>query len=144
MPITGLGTIPSGAAGTELQAVTRRAVMPAVVVQLGRSTVTLSSMLAAAEPVAGGVSPVNFPGQGTRMVSGSFTDYSGGFTAPQVMTGLQNAEYNLKAFVVGIPYYLFEGLVQVDAEIVPILWARMNDAGNYVSDQLSTFLWSAL
>lgn len=144
MPITNLGTIPGGAAGTELQAVTRRAVMPAVVVQIGKSTVTLSSMLAAAEPVAGGVSPVTFPVQGTRMVSGSFTDYSGSFTSPQVITGLQNAEFNLKAFVVGIPYYLFEGLVQVDAEIVPIIWARMNDAGNYVSDQLSTFLWNGI
>ena len=118
--------------------------MPAVVVQIGKSTVTLSSMLAAAEPVTGGVSPISFPVQGTRMVSGSFTDYSGSFTAPQVINGLTNAEYNLKAYVVGIPYYLFEGLVQMDAEIVPILWARMNDAGNYVSDQLATFMWNAL
>src|SRR5215813_2561139 len=125
MPVLGLGTIPSGAVGTELQTVTRRAIMPAVVVQIGKATVTLSSMLAAAEPVAGGVSPVTLPVQGTRMVSGGFTDYSGSFTAPQVLTGLFNAEYNLKAYVVGIPYYMFEGLVQIDAEIVPIIWARM-------------------
>ena len=144
MPVTGVGTIPSGAVGTELTAVTRRAIMPAVVVQLGRSTVTLSSMLAAAEPISGGVSPITFPVQGTRMVSGSFTDYSGSFSAPQVITGLTNAEYNLKAYVVGIPYYLFEGMVQMDAEIVPILWARMNDAGNYISDQLATFSWAAI
>lgn len=144
MPVLGFGTIPGGAVGTELQTATRRAIMPAVVVQIGKSTVTLSSMLAAAEPVGGGVSPMTIPVQGTRMVSGAWADYSGGFSAPQVLTGLFNAEYNLKAFVVGIPYYLFEGLVQQDAEIVPILWARMNDAGNYISDQLATALWAAL
>ena len=144
MALLNFGTIPGGAAGTELQVATRRAIMPAVVVQIGKSTVTLSSMLAAAEPVSGGVSPMTVPVQGTRMVSGAWADYSGAFTSPQVLTGLFNAEYNLKAFVVGIPYYLFEGLVQQDAEIVPILWARMNDAGNYVSDQIATALWTAL
>src|SRR5438067_9547524 len=112
MPLLNFGVMPTGSVGNELIAVTRRAVMPAVVVQIGKSTVTLSSMLAAAEPVSGGVSPMTVPVQGTRMVSGAWADYSGAFTSPQVLTGLFNAEYNLKAFVVGIPYYLFEGLVQ--------------------------------
>jgi len=77
------------------------------------------------------------------MVAGGWADYSGQFSAPQVLPGLTNAEYNLKAFVVGIPYYMFEGFVQQDAEIVPIIWARMNDAGNYTSDQIATALWAA-
>src|SRR5438552_759653 len=144
MALLNFGIMPAGAAGgNELQAVTRRAVMPAVVVQIGKATVTLSSMLAAAEPVAGGVSPVTVPVQGVRMVAGGWADYSGQFSAPQVLPGLTNAEYNLKAFVVGIPYYMFEGFVQQDAEIVPIIWARMNDAGNYTSDQIATALWAA-
>jgi hypothetical protein len=143
MPLLNFGVMPPGAVGNELIASTRRAVMPAVVVQIGKSTVLLSSMLAAAEPLVGGVSPVTLPIQGTRMVSGAWTDYSGSGNAPQVLTGLLNAEFNLAAFVVFIPYYLFEGLVQVDAEIVPIIWARMNDAGNYVADQLATALWAA-
>jgi len=144
MPLLNFGVLPSGAAGgNELQAVTRRAVMPGVVVQIGKATVSLSSLLAAAEPVVGGVSPITIPVQGVRMVAGAWADYSGQFSAPQVLPGLQNAEYNLKAFVVGIPYYLFEGFVQQDAEIVPIIWARMNDAGNYTADQLATALWAA-
>jgi hypothetical protein len=143
MPLLNFGILPPGAVGNELIASTRRAVMPAVVVQIGKSTVLLSSMLAAAEPLVGGVSPVTLPIQGTRMVSGAWTDYSGSGNAPQVLTGLLNAEFNLAAFVVFIPYYLFEGLVQVDAEIVPIIWARMNDAGNYVADQLALALWAA-
>lgn len=144
MGLTNFGVIPGGTVGAELLTTTRRAIMPAVVVQIGKSTVTLSSMLAAAEPVSGGVSPMTLPVQGVRMVSGGWANYSGGFSAPQVIPGMYNAEYNLKAFVVGIPYYMFEGLVQNGAEIVPLLWARMNDAGNYISDQLATALWAAL
>jgi hypothetical protein len=144
MALVNFGIIPGGAVGAELQAVTRRAVMPAVVVQLGKSTPTLSAMLAAAEPVKGGVSPVTIPVQGTRMVSGQFVDYSGAGSAPTVQPGLLNAEYNLKALTVWIPYYMFEGLIQQDAELVPIIWARMNDAGNYASDLLAQKLFAAL
>src|SRR5689334_18415567 len=116
MALTGFDIIPGGAVGAELQAVNRRAVMPAVVPQIGKSTVALSALLSGAEPVTGGVSPVTIPLQGSRMVSGAWTDYTGNFGAPQILTGLQNAEFNLAAFVVGIPYYLFEGFVQQDAE----------------------------
>jgi hypothetical protein len=144
MALTGMGIIPSGNVGAELQAVTRRAVMPAVVVQLGKATPTLSAMLASAAPVKGGVSPVTSPVQGTRMVQGSFTDYSGAGSAPSIIPGLLNAEYNLKALTIWIPFFMFEGLVQQDAEIVPIAWARMNDAGNYASDLLATKLFALL
>ena len=144
MALVNFGIIPGGAVGTELQAVTRRAAMPAVVVQLGKATPTLSAMLSAAEPVKGGVSPVTIPVQGTRMVTGQFVDYSGSGSAPTVQPGLMNAEYNLKAFTTWIPYYLFEGLIQQDAELVPIIWARMNDAGNVASDTLATKLFAPL
>lgn len=144
MALYPFGILPAATAGgNELAAVTRRAVMPGVVVQIGKATVAVSSMLSAAEPVSGGVSPITIPVQGTRMVAGAWTGYSGGFAAPQVLPGLQNAEYNLAAFVVPIPYYLFEGMAQQDAEIVPIVWARMNDAGNYTSDALASALYAA-
>lgn len=143
MALTGVGIIPGGGVGNELQAVTRRAVLPACVVQIGKSTPTLSAMLSGSEPVSGGVSPMTIPIQGVRMVSGGPTDYSGAFTAPQIIPGMQNAQYNLKAYVTGIPYYMFEGLVQMDADIVPIIWARMNDVGNFYSDMLATNLWAA-
>src|SRR5262245_28059346 len=103
---------PAASGGTELSNVTRRAVMPAVVVQFGKASVGMSSRLAAAEPVVGGVSPVTIPLQGNQMVAGQWADYSGGFAVPTVRPGLVNAEFNLAAHVTGIPYYLFEGLVQ--------------------------------
>src|SRR5882724_1014263 len=144
MALTNFGIVPGGAVGAELQAVTRRAAMPAVVVQLGKATPTESAMLAAAEPVRGGVSPITIPVQGSRMVTAQWVDYSGSASAPTVQPGMQNAEYNLAAFTSWIPYYMFEGLVQQDAEIVPIVWARMNDAGNVASDDIAQRLFAAL
>jgi hypothetical protein len=144
MALTGFGVIPSGSVGTELAAVTRRAVMPGVVVQLGKATPALSAMLASAEGVSGGVSPMTIPVQGTRMVTASWTDYSGAGSAPMVTPGLLNAEYNLKAITTWIPFFLMEGLIQQAAELVPLAWARMNDAGNVVSDDLATRLFAAL
>lgn len=144
MALTGFGVIPGGNVGAELAAVTRRAAMPAVVVQLGKATPTLSAMLSAAEPVKGGVSPVTIHVQGTRMVTSQWVDYSGSGSAPAIAAGLENAEFNLKAITTWIPYYLMEGLIQQDAELVPIIWARMNDAGNVVSDDLATRLMAPL
>lgn len=143
MALTGFGTIPGGAAGTELAVVTRRAIMPACVVQFGKDTPSLSAMLAAAEPVTGGVSPITIPVQGNSMVSGGYVDYTGNFGAPSVITGLNQAQYNLCAVVIGIPYYMFEGFVQNGADIVPLAWARMNDAGNFIANLQATKLWAA-
>jgi len=140
MPILGQGTLPSGAAGNELVAMTRRAFVPKVIVQINRATPTLSALLANAEPIMGGVSPVTVPVQGTAMVTTSATDYAGSFAAPQVQPGLSNAEFNLKAIVTPIPFYVMEGLVQVDASVIPIVEARMNDAGNSIADYLATNL----
>lgn len=143
MPILGTGILPSGSIGNELQAVTHRAYIPKVIVQLYKSTPILSSLLAQAESITGGVSPITAPLQGAQMVNAVTSDYSGTFTAPVVQAGLQNAEFNLKAYLVPIPFYVMEGLVQIDAHIIPILEARMNDAGNAITDKLSTDLWAA-
>jgi len=144
MPIFGTGVLPaSGAIATELQAVTRRAFIPKVIVQLYKATPLLSALLANAEPVTGGVSPVTAPLQGAQMVTTSTTDYSGSFSTPTVQAGLQNAEFNLKAMVTPIPFYVMEGLVQIDASVIPIIEARMNDAGNSMADYLATKLQAA-
>lgn len=139
----GLGILPSGAVGNELVAVTRRAFIPKVIVQLYKATATLSALLANAEPISGGVSPITAPLQGAALVNTSTTDYSGSFTAPTVQAGLQNAEFNLKAYVTPIPFYVMEGLAQIDAAVIPIIEARMNDAGNSITDKLSTDIWAA-
>jgi hypothetical protein len=141
MPILGQGILPSGATGNELVAVTRRAFIPKLVVQLYKATPTLSALLAGAEPVSGGVSPITQPVQGSAMVTTQVTGYSGSFNAPLVQSGIQNAEFNLKAYVTPIPFYVMEGLAQVDAGVIPLIEARMNDAGNSIADTLSTDFW---
>lgn len=143
MPTLGTGILPSGAAGNELVAMTRRAFVPKVIVQINQATPLLSALLANAEPVMGGVSPVTVPVQGTAMVTTSATDYAGSFAAPQVQPGLSNAEFNLKAIVTPIPFYVMEGLVQIDASVIPIIEARMNDAGNSIATYLATNLFTA-
>jgi len=77
------------------------------------------------------------------MVTTQVTGYSGSFNAPLVQTGIQNAEFNLKAYVTPIPFYVMEGLAQVDAGVIPLIEARMNDAGNSIADTLSTDFWVA-
>ena len=140
--LIGTGIIPSGAVGTELTAVTRRAFIPKAIVQIYRSTPVLAAALANAQTASGGVSSVTVPVQGTPMVTAQATDYSGAFNQPASLQGITEASFNLKAVVCPIPFLGMEGLVQLNAAIIPLIEARMNDAGNQIADFLSTQLWT--
>lgn len=140
--LLGTGIIPSGAVGTELTAVTRRAFIPKVIVQIYQSTPWLSGALANAQTASGGVSSITVPVQGTPMVTAQATDYSGGFAAPAVLQGITESDFNLKAVVVPIPFLGMEGIVQLNAAVVPLIEARMNDAGNQVTQYLSVQGWT--
>lgn len=131
LPATGSGI------GNELVAVTRRGFIPKLIVQLYQATALLSAMLAHAEPVTGGVSPITVPLQTGAMTTTSTTGYDGSFTAPTLQAGIQNAEYNLCSMVTPIPYYTMEGLVQEAAAVIPLIEARMNDAGNSIANYLA-------
>jgi hypothetical protein len=140
--LLGTGIVPSGAIGAELNAVTRRAFVPKNIVQLYKATPTLAAALANAQTASGGVSSITVPVQGTPFVNAQATDYSGAFSQPAVQQGITEADYNLKALVVPIPFLGMEGLVQQNAAVIPLLEARMNDAGNataaYLSSQMFT------
>src|ERR1700678_190796 len=143
MPQFGSGIIPaSGAIASELSAVVRRAFMPRVYVQLWKSAPMMAALLASAQVASGGLSPITAPVQGTPMVSGQWVDYSGSFEQPGVQPGIQDAEFNLKAFVSTIPFLGFEGLVQLDYSVVPLIEARMNDSTNVTIDTFATALFN--
>jgi hypothetical protein len=143
VPQFGSGIIPaSGAIANELSAVVRRAFMPRVYVQLWKSAPLMAALLSSAQVASGGLSPITAPVQGTPMVSGQWVDYSGSFEQPGVQPGLQDAEFNLKAFVSTIPFLGFEGLVQLDYSVVPLIEARMNDSPNVTIDPFSTSLFN--
>lgn len=142
MPVLGTGIIPSGALGAELTALTRRAFIPKLVVQIYQATPFLSAMMANAQMASGGVSAVTVPVQGSAFVTTQASDYTGTFNQPQISQGAQNAEFNLKLIVTPIPFLGMEGAVQINAAVVPIVEARMNDAGNSATQYLATQLFN--
>ena len=141
MPTLGTGVMPAGVPlGNELSAITRRAFVPKLVVQIYNTSALLAALIANAQPASGGVSSVTVPVQGTQMVNMQWVGYDGTFNQPQVQPGIQNAEFNLKAAVIPIPYLGMEGLIQANHDIVPLAMARMNDAGNVYCDGVATAL----
>src|SRR5690348_8840721 len=101
MPIAGSGVVPpSGAIYNELTSLTRRAFIPKVFVQLYFATPTLQLLIGNAQKSSGGLSPITVPVQGQSMVQGGWTGYSGSFNKPQVIPGVQNAQFNTAYFVV--------------------------------------------
>ena len=143
MPQFGQGIIPAtGPVAQELNAVVRRAYMPRVYVQIWKAAPLIAALLSAAQVASGGLSPITVPVQGAPMVSGQWTDYSGAFQQPGTQPGIQNAEYNLKAFVTPVPFLGFEGLVQVDYGVIPLIDARFNDATNVTIDAFATALYT--
>src|SRR5215831_17849606 len=142
MPQLGVGIVPSGAIGNELVALTRRAFIPRLVVQIYKATPLLGLLLRNAQRAKGGVSQVTAPVQGGSFVSFSWSDYSGVFPQPAVQTAAQNAEFNLKLGVVPIPFMGMEALIQSSEVVVPILKARMADAKTVAVQAISGALFT--
>lgn len=138
--LLGTGIIPSGTTGSELSAITRRAFIPSLVVQLYQATPILSAMLANGQTASGGISSITVPVQGSKLTTAQYTDYSGAFNQPSELIGIQDAEMNLKALVVPIPFLGMEGIVQMNAAVIPKIEAKMNDAGNQAASLLATDL----
>lgn len=138
MALPGVGITPSGAAGAELTAITRRAFLPTVTVQIYNASPFLASLIANAQVASGGISPITAPVQGAKMTNFQWGDYSASFAAPSNLNGIQDAEYAMKLAMVPIPFLGMEAAVQVDYAVVPRIEAVMNDAGNAMSDAMAT------
>ena len=142
MSVLGQGIIPSGNIATELTAVTRRAFIPKLVVQLYNSTPLLAALIANSQPASGGVSSVSVPVQGASFVNGQWSDYSGSFNQPAVQQGAYLSEFDLKLNIVPIPFLGMEAAVQLDYAVIPLIEARMNDATNVTCDIMATALYT--
>ena len=142
MPVLGQGIVPAAPAGTELVAVTRRAFIPKMIVQIYNTSPLIAAGLANAQVASGGVSSVSVPIQGNTFVNSQWTDYSGSFNQPGSQQGASLAEFNLKALVTPIPFLGMEAALQLDHAVVPLLEARMNDAGNNQADAMATALFN--
>ncbi len=142
MPQFASGIIPAAApVGNELAAITRRAFIPALVVQLYKSHPVLSLLLGNAQRAAGGVSSVTVPVQGASFVAYSWAGFDGVFPQPTDLTAIQNAEFNLKLGVVPIPFLGMEALVQSTEAVIPRLRAVMADAKAVMTQSIATSLY---
>lgn len=142
MPVLGNGIVPASPIGTELVAVTRRAFVPKMIVQIYNTSPLLAAGMANAQVASGGVSSVSVPVQGNTFVNSQWTDYSGAFNQPSSQQGASLAEFNLKAMVTPVPFVGMEAALQLDHAVVPLLEARMNDAGNNQADAMATALYN--
>ena len=127
MPLPGQGAVPTGALYNELSAVTRRAFVPRLFVQIYFATPTLFYLLGGAQKSAGGLSQITIPIQGQSMVQGQFTGYGGGFNSPVITPGVQNAQFPTCYWVVPVPLPFGETVIQATDREISLLKARMND-----------------
>jgi hypothetical protein len=142
MPVPG-GLLPqAGPQFNELSAITRRAFIPQLIIQIYNATPLMASFLANAQSAGGGVSSVTVPVQGSPLVVASAGDYSGTFSPPPSLQAVQDAEFNLQLVLTPIPFLGTEGLVQVDHAVIPLIQARMNDATNATMHFMATDAYS--
>lgn len=128
MSLPGIGAVPpAGALYNELTAVTRRAFVRKLFVQIYFASPSLFYLWGNAQRAAGGLNQVTIPMQGQSMVAGQFTGYGGGFNAPVVTPGIQNGQWALAYWVVPVPLPFGEVITQATEAVIPLLKARMND-----------------
>jgi len=142
--VTGTGFIPaSGSITNEINAVTRRAFIPKLVVQIYQAAPLLNMAMRNAQRARGGLNQITVPVQGASFVQFNWTDYSGGFPQPSVETAIQNAAWNLSVGTVPIPLLGMESLVQSSETIIPIVKARMADAKTVAVQNIATSLFAS-
>ena len=142
MPIPGTGIIPSGAEFSQLQSVTRRAIIPQLVVQIYEASPTLSALMGNAQRASGGISSVTVPVQGQAMTTTQTTNYGGTFNVPGDQTGIQNGEFNLKGLITPLALLGMEPAVQMGEKVLSLLEARANDAGQNMIQFMSNAISS--
>ena len=143
MPLAGSGAFPSsGNLYNELTATTRRAFVPRLFVQIYYATPTLFHLLGNAQKSAGGAAQITIPIQGNSMVQGQFTGYGGGFNAPVVTPGIQQAQFNTAYWVVPVPLPFGETVIQASDREISILKARMNDVWSTSVQNIGSLLFT--
>jgi hypothetical protein len=141
MPLPGQGVVPTGALYTELTAVNRRAFVPRLFVQIYFATPTLFYLMGGAQRAAGGLSQITVPIQGQSMVQGQFTGYGGGFNAPVITPGVQNAQFPLVYWVVPVPLPFGESVIQATDREISLLKARMNDVWSVTVQNMGSLIF---
>lgn len=136
------GIVPNSPIGTELAAITRRAFIPNLIVQIYQATPVLNMLIRGAQNAKGGVGQVTVPVQGNSFVSAEWIDYGGSFTQPADTTAIQDAAQNLTVLAVPISFFGMEALIQSSEVVIPRLKAKMADIRNVAVQSLSQALYA--
>ncbi len=143
MPLPGIGVAPAaGSLYNELSAVTRRAFVPKLFVQIYYGSPSLFYLTGNAQRAAGGLNQVTIPLQGQSMVQGQWTGYGGGFNSPVITPGIQNAQFNLAYWVVPVPLPFGETIIQATDREISLLKARMNDVYAVTRQNMATLIYT--
>ncbi len=140
-PISG-GIVPSGALGNQLAAITRRAILPSIWVQLYQAHPLLSLFLANAQRARGGVGQITIPVQGQSFVSFSWGSFAGNFPMPEDQAAVSNAQFNLKLGMCPIGFFGMEAIIQSSEVVVPKLRAVSSDAAVVMRQAFAQALYS--
>src|SRR5580704_12683892 len=122
------GMVPGGALGTEMSAVTRRAFIPELIIQIYQASPVLFMLMRGSQRAAGGVGGITVPVQGNAVTVPQYIDFGGSFTQPSDITGVLDASANLSVAAVPIPFFGLEALIQSTEAIIPRLKIKMGDA----------------
>ena len=140
--LTGSGITPSGALGAQLAALTRRAFIPSVYVQIYQSHPLLSLFMSNAKAARGGVSQITIPVQGSSFVSFNWGSFAGDFPMPTDQAAIQNAQFSLKLGMVPIGFFGMEAILQSSEVVIPKLRAVMSDAAVVIKQAYAQALYS--
>lgn len=141
-PATNNGIVPGGALGSQLAAITRRAFIPSVYVQIYQSHPLLSLFMANAKAARGGVSQVTIPVQGSSFVSFNWGSFAGDFPMPTDAAAIQDAQFNLKLGMVPIGFFGMEAILQSSEVVIPKLRAVMSDAAVVIKQAYAQALYA--
>lgn len=136
------GVTPGGAAGAQLQAITRRAIVPTVFCQIYQSHPLLSLLFSNSQRAKGGISGVTIPVQGAPLTSFSWGGFGGDFAIPTDQQGITNLQFNLKLGMVPIGFFGMEALVQSSEVVVPKLRVVMSDAAVVMKKAFASALYT--
>jgi len=136
------GLTPGGALGAQLQALTRRAVVPSVFVQIYQTHPVLSAFLSNAQTARGGFSQITIPAQGASFVQFAWGSFAGDFAQPSDVAAIQDAYFNLKLGMIPIGFYGMEAIVQSSEVIVPKLKAVMSDSAVVIKQAIAQALYT--
>lgn len=136
------GIVPGGQIGAQLSAITRRAFVPSVFVQIYQSHPLLSLLMSNSQRARGGVGAVTIPAQGASFTQFAWGSFAGDFLMPEDQAAIQDAQFNLKLGMVPIGFFGMEAIIQSSEVVIPKLRAVMSDSAVVMKQAIATALYS--